>query len=67
MPKKSNQMTMVQKRRLGSTIGQILGGLGSTFLPLPGVDGSRLGGALGSLLPFKRGTAAVRRRKRGGK
>lgn len=67
MPKKSNQMTMVQKRRLGSTIGSILGGLGSAFLPMPGVNGSALGGALGSLLPFKRGTAGVRKRKRGGK
>jgi hypothetical protein len=67
MPKKSNKMTMVQKKRFGSTIGSILGGLGSAFLPIPGVDGSQLGGMLGNLLPFKRGTAAVKKRKRGGK
>ena len=67
MPKKSNQMTMVQKRRLGSTIGSILGGLGSAFLPIPGVDGGRLGASLGSLLPFRRGSSGVRKRKRGGK
>ena len=39
----------------GSTLGSIAGGLGSHFLPIPGIDGSALGGYLGSMLPFKNG------------
>lgn len=41
----------------GSLLGNLAGGLGSKFLPIPGVNGSELGGALGGLLPFKTGGA----------
>lgn len=68
-------MIQVPKRSLGGTLGQLAGGLGSMFLPIPGVDGAQLGRALGSMLPFKRGGraparrrgGAVKARKRGGK
>ena len=39
----------------GSLLGNLAGGLGSKFLPIPGVNGGELGGALGGLLPFKTG------------
>lgn len=45
--------------KIGSALGQVLGGLGSAFLPIPGVNGAQLGGALGSLLPFARGGRVV--------
>jgi hypothetical protein len=41
--------------KLGQTLGSIAGGLGSLFLPIPGIDGARLGGALGGALPFRMG------------
>jgi hypothetical protein len=41
----------------GSLLGNLAGGLGSKFLPIPGVNGGELGGALGGLLPFKTGGA----------
>jgi len=65
MPKKSNKMTVAQKRSLGGMLGGLLGGLGSQILPIPGVDGASLGRALGSMTGLKRG--GVRRRRRGGK
>jgi hypothetical protein len=46
----------------GSLLGNLAGGLGSKFLPIPGVNGGELGGALGGLLPFKTG-GAVKGRK----
>ena len=54
--------------KLGRTLGSIAGGLGSLFLPIPGIDGARLGGALGSALPFRRGGMAhkAHAKKRGG-
>lgn len=69
MPKKSNknQMTMVQQRKLGGALGSLLGGLGSSLIGLDNRTGAQIGGALGNLLPFRKGTAAVRKRKRGGK
>lgn len=39
----------------GSTLGGLLGSLGSAFLPIPGVNGQQLGSALGGMLGFKRG------------
>jgi hypothetical protein len=39
----------------GSAIGSILGGLGSKFMPIPGVDGQQVGNFLGGLAPFKNG------------
>lgn len=39
----------------GNLLGSTLGGLGSALFPIPGVNGSNLGGAIGNLLPFKRG------------
>ena len=39
----------------GNLLGTIAGGLGSKFLPIPGVNGSQLGGAIGGLMPFKNG------------
>ena len=39
----------------GNLLGGLAGALGSKILPIPGVDGQKLGGALGSLLPFKTG------------
>ena len=67
MPKKSNKLTMVQQRKLGGALGEILGGIGSQVLPIPGVRGAEVGRALGNLLPFRRGTASVPKRRRGGK
>jgi hypothetical protein len=46
---------MVRKRAFGSTLGSILGGLGSAFMPIPGVDGRALGSFLGSMTGLKRG------------
>lgn len=76
MPKKAQAQLMipVPKRALGGALGRLAGGLGSMLLPIPGVDGAKLGEHLGSMLPFKRGGAvarkrggAVKARKRGGK
>ena len=39
----------------GSAIGGLLGGLGSKFMPIAGIDGEKLGGMLGGLAPFKNG------------
>ena len=41
----------------GNLLGSIAGNLGSKFLPIPGVNGGELGGAIGSLMPFKTGGA----------
>ena len=41
----------------GSLLGSLAGSIGQKFLPIPGVDGGQLGGAIGSLLPFKTGGA----------
>jgi hypothetical protein len=41
----------------GNLLGSIAGNLGSKFLPIPGVNGGELGGAIGTLLPFKTGGA----------
>lgn len=55
----------------GNLIGQGLGALGSQLFPIPGVDGAKLGGSLGGMLPFARGGVVpvpVRRAyQRGGK
>lgn len=47
----------------GNLLGQGLGALGSKFLPVKGLDGQAIGGALGSLAPFKNG-GAVGKKKR---
>ena len=47
----------------GNLLGQGLGALGSAFLPVKGLDGQAIGGALGSLAPFKNG-GPVGKRKR---
>ena len=39
----------------GKILGTIAGGLGSAFMPLPGVDGAKIGGEIGGLVPFKTG------------
>ena len=39
----------------GNFLGSIAGSLGQKLLPIPGVDGGQLGGAIGSLLPFSSG------------
>ena len=39
----------------GNILGSIAGGLGSSFMPLPGVNGAQIGGQIGGLLPFKKG------------
>ena len=39
----------------GSTIGGLLGNLGSMIAPIPGVDGGSLGSFLGGLTGFKKG------------
>jgi hypothetical protein len=39
----------------GRLIGQGLGALGSKIFPVDGVDGEKLGGSIGNLLPFNRG------------
>lgn len=41
----------------GNLLGQLAGSVGSKFLPIPGVNGGELGGAIGGLLPFKNGGA----------
>ena len=41
----------------GKILGNIAGGLGSKFLPLPGVNGGEIGSTIGNLLPFKNGGA----------
>ena len=41
----------------GKILGNIAGGLGSKFLPLPGVSGGEIDSAIGNLLPFKNGGA----------
>lgn len=62
---------MVRRRAFGSTIGSLLGGLGSMFLPIPGVNGAQLGSTLGGMLPFRRGgrpkKRKVAKKARGGK
>jgi hypothetical protein len=60
----------VNKRAFGSTIGSLLGGLGSAFMPIPGVDGRALGSFLGGMTGLKRGgkrKRAPKRKARGGK
>lgn len=59
----------VNKRAFGSTLGGLLGGLGSALMPVPGVDGRALGSFLGGLTGFRRGgrRKAAKRRARGGK
>ncbi len=49
----------------GNLIGQGLGALGSHVLPIPGVNGRELGGAIGSWLPFARGGMVPKYRKGG--
>lgn len=39
----------------GNILGSIAGGIGSKLMPLPGVDGAAMGGAIGGLLPFRKG------------
>ena len=39
----------------GNLLGQGLGFIGSKLLPIPGVDGRTLGGAIGGLAPFNKG------------
>ena len=39
----------------GNLLGNLAGSLGSKFLPIPGVNGGELGGAIGGLMPFKNG------------
>jgi hypothetical protein len=66
---------MVKAKKFGGTLGSVLGSLGSMLFPIPGIDGGALGHTLGSLLPFRRGGKAKKRkvakrapaRKRGGK
>ena len=60
---------IVRKRAFGSTLGGLLGGLGSAFMPIPGVDGRALGSFLGGMTGLKRGgrRRAVKRKARGGK
>jgi hypothetical protein len=60
---------MVRRRAFGSTLGGLLGGLGSAFMPIPGVNGAQLGSYLGGLTGLKRGgrRRAVKRKARGGK
>lgn len=53
---------MVHQRRFGSTLGGLLGTLGSAFMPIPGIDGGRLGSALGGMLPFRRGGRPKKRK-----
>lgn len=66
MPRK-----IARSRKLGGTLGEIAGGLGSMLMPIPGINGAALGRALGSMLPFRRGGVAKKRKaaakKRGGK
>lgn len=39
----------------GNILGRALGSIGSALLPIKGIDGGEVGGALGSLAPFKKG------------
>lgn len=39
----------------GNILGRALGSIGSALLPIKGIDGGEVGGALGSLAPFKTG------------
>jgi hypothetical protein len=39
----------------GSLLGGLAGSLGSKFLPIPGVDGEKVGSFLGGLTGFKNG------------
>lgn len=41
----------------GSLLGNLAGSIAGKFLPIPGVNGGELGGAIGGLLPFKTGGA----------
>jgi len=45
---------------IGSSIGSLLGDVGSSILPIPGINGKDFGGFLGSLLGFKHGGAVKR-------
>ena len=47
----------------GNILGRALGSIGSAILPIKGIDGGEVGGALGSLAPFKHG-GAVGKKKR---
>lgn len=61
---------MVRKRAFGSTLGGLLGGLGSALFPVQGINGAQLGSYLGGLTGLKRGgrrKKAVKKRARGGK
>ncbi len=40
---------------IGSTVGSALGNIGSSLLPIPGINGSDFGRFLGGFLPFKKG------------
>ena len=60
----------VNKRAFGSTLGGILGGLGSALLPIQGVNGQQLGSFLGGLTGLRRGgrrKRVAKRKARGGK
>ena len=39
----------------GNIIGRALGSIGSTLLPIKGIDGGEIGGLLGGMAPFKTG------------
>jgi len=60
---------MVRKRAFGSTLGGLLGSLGSAFMPIPGVSGQQLGSFLGGLTGLKRGgrRRKVAKKARGGR
>lgn len=44
----------------GSDLGQFFGNVGSALLPIPGVDGGKLGSFLGGLSGFKNGGKVTR-------
>jgi hypothetical protein len=46
----------------GNLLGTAFGSLGSHLLPIAGVDGGKLGGTIGNLLPFSRGGRVGHRR-----
>ena len=54
---------------IGSGLGGFLGSVGSSLLPIPGVDGEKLGSFIGgSLLPFQKGGRVVPKyMRRGGR
>jgi hypothetical protein len=60
---------MVRKRAFGSTLGSLLGSLGSAFMPIPGVSGAQLGSYLGGLSGLRRGgrRKRVAKKARGGR